>query len=182
MNRTLVLAVALLLLGWAMAAAQGTGGQTGMKMTSKAFEHEGMIPEKYSCDGADVSPPLAWQGVPPGAKSLALICEDPDAPGGVFDHWVLYGLAATATSLPEGVEQSERLPSGALQGRNSFRRIGYNGPCPPGGTHRYYFRLYALDATAEELGLKPGATKAALQKAMQGHVLEEAEFMGRYSR
>lgn len=112
-----------------------------ISLKSQAFAHEETIPQQYSCDGADVSPPLVWENVPQGAKSFALVCDDPDAPVGVFDHWVLYNLPANADSLPEDVPRDERLQNGALQGKNSFGRIGYNGPCPPGGTHRYYFRV-----------------------------------------
>lgn len=137
------------------------------------------IPRHYTCDGENVSPPLAWGNVPEGTKSLALIADDPDAPGGTFTHWVMYNIPPHVQELPEDVRRDETLPNGALQGINSFRRIGYGGPCPPGGTHRYYFKLYALDTT---LDLQPGATKELLLSAIQGHVLAETEVMGKYSR
>lgn len=137
------------------------------------------IPRHYTCDGENVSPPLAWGDVPEGTKSLALIADDPDAPGGTFTHWVLYNLPPHLRELPEDVRRDETLPNGAMQGTNSFRKIGYGGPCPPGGTHRYYFKLYALDT---ELDLAPGATKERLLDAMRGHVLAETEVMGKYSR
>jgi len=150
-----------------------------MQLTSSAFADGGTIPRRHTCDGDDVSPPLAWSGVPDDAISLALIADDPDAPRGTWVHWVLYNLPAAVTSLPEALPADERLPNGALQGRNDFRRTGYGGPCPPSGTHRYFFKLYALDTM---LDLAPGATKQELLQAMDGHVLAEAQLMGRYAR
>ena len=150
-----------------------------IKLVSSAFQEGGMIPADYTCDGKDISPPLSWSGVPEQAVTLALICDDPDAPLGTWVHWVLYNLPASVRELPAGVPPDERLANGALQGRNDFRRLGYGGPCPPGGTHRYYFKLYALD---KALDLKPGATKKELLKAMEGHVLAEGQLMGRYKR
>ncbi len=137
------------------------------------------IPQHYTCDGDNVSPPLEWGDVPEGTQSLALIAEDPDAPGGTFTHWVLYNMPATLRRLPEDVRRDEILPNGTYQGINSFQRIGYGGPCPPGGTHRYYFRLYALDAKLE---LPPGVGKEMLLEAMEGHILAQTEVMGHYSR
>ena len=150
-----------------------------LKLTSGSFEEGGMIPRRHTCDGADVSPPLAWDGVPATAVALALICDDPDAPMGTWVHWVLYDLPPDVAELPEGVPTQEVLDSGARQGRNGSRRIGYAGPCPPSGTHRYYFKLYALDQKA---GLKPGGTKKQLLAAMEGHILAEGQLMGRYKR
>jgi len=151
-----------------------------MKVTSPAFRAGEAIPSKYSCQGADVSPPLQWDGVPASAKSLALICDDPDAPVGTWVHWVLYSLPIAISNLPEGVPASETLSSGAKQGTNDFRRVGYGGPCPPPGKpHRYYFKLYALDV---ELALKPCATKQELLHSMDGHILAEAQLMGIYKR
>lgn len=156
------------------------GGNTmAIKVMSSVFEEGGMIPRKYTCDGADVSPPLAWTGVPEAAKSLALISDDPDAPMGTWVHWVLYDLPANIKELPEAVPPDKELRTGAKQGRNDFRRIGYGGPCPPGGTHRYYFKLYALDTV---LNLPSGATKAELLKAMEGRVLAQGQLMGKYKR
>ena len=150
-----------------------------MKITSTAFEEGGMIPRKYTCDGEDVSPPLAWTGVPEAAKTIALISDDPDAPMGTWVHWVLFNLPASEKGLPEAVPTDKELKNGAKQGRNDFRRIGYGGPCPPGGTHRYFFKLYALDAV---LNLPAGATKAELIKAMEGHILAQGQLMGKYRR
>ncbi|MDH7511662.1 MAG: YbhB/YbcL family Raf kinase inhibitor-like protein [Clostridiales bacterium] len=155
------------------------GGNMDMKITSTAFEESGMIPRKYTCDGEDVSPPLAWTGVPEGAKTIALISDDPDAPVGTWVHWVLFNLPAAEKGLPEAVPPDEELKNGAKQGQNDFRRIGYGGPCPPGGTHRYFFKLYALDTV---LNLPAGATKAELLKAMEGHILAQGQLMGKYRR
>ena len=150
-----------------------------IKITSTAFEEGGMIPEKYTCDGIDVSPPLMWTSIPEGTKTIALICDDPDAPMGTWVHWVLFNLPAKINELSENVPTDEELKSGAKQGRNDFRKIGYGGPCPPGGTHRYYFKLYALDT---ELDIKSGAVKEQLLKAMEGHILGKGQLMGRYKR
>ncbi len=155
------------------------GGTQTMKLVSSAFEEGGMIPSQYTCDGQDISPPLKWENVPQGTKSFALICDDPDAPMGTWVHWVIYNIPDSVRQLPEAVPTVERLSDGTLQGTNDFRRLGYGGPCPPGGTHRYFFKLYALDTM---LNLQAGATKEALLKAMQGHVLAEAQLMGRYKR
>jgi len=153
-----------------------------LTITSSAFSPDGPIPRAHTCDGADQSPPLAWTGVPAGVRQLALIVDDPDAPGRTFVHWVLYGVPPTATGLPTGVPQDGTLvkPVTALQGMNDFRRTGWNGPCPPPGpAHRYVFTLYALDA---ELKLSPGATSAVVGMAMKDHVLEQAQLIGRYGR
>ena len=150
-----------------------------IKITSTAFEDGGMIPQKYTCDDIDVSPPLAWGSVPDGTKSLALICDDPDAPVGTWVHWVIFNIPANINELPENVPPQKILESGAKQGMSDFRRIGYGGPCPPGGTHRYYFKLYALDT---ELNIEAGITKAELLKAMEGHILAEGQLMGKYKR
>ena len=150
------------------------------QITSTAFPNGGMIPKKFTCDGPDVSPQLSWKEAPAARQSFALIMDDPDAPARTWVHWVLYNLPTNTGELPDGVEKQEQLANGAMQGRNDFRRIGYGGPCPPSGTtHRYYFKLYALDT---KLKLKAGATKPELERAMQGHILGEAELMGRYGR
>ena len=154
-----------------------------MTLKSPAFADGERIPEKYTGDGQDLSPPLEWSGTPEGTKTLALICDDPDAPRGTWDHWVLWNLPAALRKLPEGVPNRERLPDlgSAVQGSNSWPKIGYGGPMPPPGhgTHHYHFVLYALDAAMD---LKPGTAKAALQKAMKGHILAEARLVGTYSR
>jgi len=150
-----------------------------MKLTSSAFGEGEMIPRRYSCDGDDLSPPLAWTGAPAGAKALALICDDPDAPAGTWVHWVLFNLPADLAQLPEGQPAAQTLENGAIHGTNSWRRVGYGGPCPPSGTHRYFFKLYALDGP---LTLGSRATARDVQAAMKGHVLAEAQLMGRYKR
>lgn len=151
-----------------------------MKLTSPAFPHEGEIPDVYTCDGRDVSPPLQWTGVPPGTKSLVLIVDDPDAPDPraprmVWVHWVLYNLPP---ELP-GLAEAAGVPKGATAGMNDFGRTRYGGPCPPIGRHRYFFKLYALDTRLPEMG---AITKAQLERAMSGHVLAEAVLMGTYER
>jgi Raf kinase inhibitor-like YbhB/YbcL family protein len=151
-----------------------------LQLTTSAFPAEGTIPKKFTCDGPDVSPPLAWSGAPPGTQSFALIMDDPDAPVGTWVHWVLYDLPANAKELAEGVAKQEQLSNGARQGRNDFRKIGYGGPCPPPGKpHRYFFKLYALD---KKLDLKAGASKAEAESAMKGHILAQGELMGRFGR
>ncbi len=150
-----------------------------IKIKSPAFVPGGKIPGKYTCDGMDISPPLAWTSGPEGTKTFALICDDPDAPMGTWVHWVLFNLPADIIELRENVPPERELESGAKQGMNDFRKIGYGGPCPPGGTHRYYFKLYALDS---EINLEAGATKSELLKAMEGHILAEGQLMGRYER
>jgi len=150
-----------------------------IKITSSAFQDGGLIPAKYTCDGADVSPPLQWDRVPEGAKSIALICDDPDAPMGTFVHWVIFSLPAETRQLAEKVTADKILPSGARQGTSDFGRVGYGGPCPPSGTHRYFFKVYALDTT---LDLPAGARKSDLLKAMQGHILGQGQLIGKYKR
>ncbi|MBN1360286.1 MAG: YbhB/YbcL family Raf kinase inhibitor-like protein [Sedimentisphaerales bacterium] len=152
----------------------------GMKISSSAFTEGGPIPSKHTCDGQDVSPPLKWDSVPDGTKSIALICDDPDAPMGTFVHWVLYNLPADTTGLPENMSRESALSTGAAQGTNDFGRLGYGGPCPPGGTHRYYFKVYALDAQIDPG--RPGLKKNDVLKAMKGHILAEGQLMGKYTR
>lgn len=151
-------------------------------LTSGAFAAGGAIPAQYTCDGADRSPPLAWSDTPAGTVTFALIVDDPDAPSGTWVHWLLFNLPAGTAALPEGVPKTDQPDGlgGALQGRNGFRRVGYGGPCPPPGrAHRYFFRLYALDA---QLPLKAGASREDVDRAMRGHVLAETTVMGTYAR
>ena len=154
-----------------------------MNLTSPNFENQGEIPERYTCDGEDVSPILKWSDIPEGTKSLALIVDDPDAPDPAnprmtWVHWVLYNIPAKAASLPEAVSEDD-LPEGTLEGLNDWKRTGYGGPCPPIGKHRYFHKLYALDVVLPDLGLP---TKAKLEEAMQDHVLSKAELVGLYQR
>ncbi len=152
-----------------------------MRLTSTSFDHEHEIPAKHTCEGADVSPPLHWSGVPSGTRSLALIVDDPDAPDPrapktTWVHWVVYDLPPSTTSLAEGVAA---LPAGAREGKNDWKATGYRGPCPPIGRHRYFHKLYALDAVLPDLH-EPD--KAAVERAMKGHVLAEATLMGTYAK
>lgn len=151
-----------------------------MELRSSSFDNGGDIPRKYTCDGTDLSPPLRWENPPAGTKAFALIADDPDAPVGTWVHWVFYDMPATTVELAEGTPATETLPSGAKQGINDFRKVGYGGPCPPPGpAHRYYFKLYALD---KETNLKPRATKQQLLEAIKGQILAEAQLIGRYKR
>jgi Raf kinase inhibitor-like YbhB/YbcL family protein len=172
---TLLFAV-VLLCAWPAALLKG---QTQMKVESPAFAQGQPIPAKHTCEGADVSPLLRWSDPPAGTKTFALIVDDPDAPVGDWVHWVIYNLPAQTQELPEGVPKTDSA-LGGIQGRNDFKTIGYQGPCPPPGKpHRYFFKLAALDA---ELGLKAGASKKQVEEAMQHHVLGKAELMGTYQR
>lgn len=173
-------------LGWAGLGAvpQSTAAQshpkTAMQLTSVAFQEGEPIPVKYTCDGHNVSPPLKWNGVPQDAKSLVLIADDPDAPAGTWTHWVLFDLPPSTTDLPEDMPKSQFVPGGAKQGLNDFKRLGYGRPCPPQGKpHRYFFKLYALDASVE---LKPGASKKDVERAMEKHILAQGQLMGTYKR
>jgi len=151
-----------------------------MQLKTSAFCDGGVIPTRYTCEGMNCSPPLAWEQPPQATRSLALIVDDPDAPGGTWVHWVVYDLPSTATQLPEDVAKTQYLPGGAKQGLNDFRRLGYGGPSPPpGGPHRYFFRLYALDCL---LDLKPGLTRKELDRAMNGHILGQCQLLGTYQR
>lgn len=150
-----------------------------LEMTSSAFEPDGMIPARFTCDGDDISPELSWTDPPEGTASFALICDDPDAPVGTWVHWVVYNIPPHTRKLPEALPATESFGDGLTQGINDFQRIGYGGPCPPGGTHRYYFRLYALSG---KMDLRPGASKKALLASLENRVLGEAVVMGRYGR
>lgn len=155
------------------------GGNMDIKVTSTAFQDQETIPKKYTCDGQKISPPLTWSGIPEDTKSIALIMDDPDAPRGTFVHWVLFNLPADTTEFPENVPNDRTLKNGAKQGTNSGGGIGYISPCPPSGTHRYYFKVYALD---RELDLQPGIKEPELVKAMEGHILAKGQLMGKYTR
>jgi Raf kinase inhibitor-like YbhB/YbcL family protein len=164
----------------AQALAPAAGGKMAFSVSSSDFQNGADVPKKFTCDGADGSPELSWAEPPAGTRSLALITDDPDAPGGTFTHWVLFNLPAETGNLPANLSKIDELPNGARQGRNGFRKIGYGGPCPPPGKpHRYFFKLYALDT---KLDLEPGASKEDLERAIQGHTLGKAEIMGKYGR
>ena len=149
-------------------------------MKSPDFASGAIIPKPFTCTGEDRSPALEWSGAPTGTKSFALIADDPDAPVGTWVHWVVFNIPAVSHALPTGIERKDQLPDGTRQGVNDFQKLGYNGPCPPPGkTHRYFFKLYALN---DQLTLAAGTTKAALEKAMEGHIIAKAEWMGNYRR
>ena len=151
-----------------------------LTISSPSFSHGADIAKKFTCDGADVSPQLSWTDPPAGTQTFALLVDDPDAPVGNWNHWTAWNVPASSRGLPEGVGKSAQLPDGSQQGLNDFRKPGYNGPCPPPGKpHRYYFKIFALDA---KLDLKPSASKRELEAAMKGHVLAQGEWMGRYGR
>ena len=178
------LAACLILIG-PLPPRPATSQETPMtlSLSSPAFTANGQIPKEFTCEGQDQSPPLAWSGAPAGTKSFALIVDDPDAPDPkapktTWVHWVVYDIPASATELPKAAS-SKSLPAGAREGVNDWKRVGYGGPCPPVGRHRYFHKLYALDTT---LGDLKEPTKAALERAMQGHILEKAELVGTYEK
>ena len=151
-----------------------------LKISSPSFTNGGNIVKKFTCDGEDLSPQLSWSEPPAATKTFALLVDDPDAPVGNWNHWAMWNVPATARGIAEGLRKNAELSDGSQQGHNDFRKTGYDGPCPPAGKpHRYYFKLFALDT---KLDLKPGATKKELEAAMKGHVLAQAEWMGRYGR
>lgn len=150
-----------------------------INVTSYAFADGGMIPSRCTCDGRNISPPLEWDAVPDGTKSIALISDDPDAPMGTWVHWVLFNLPAETRELEENIPPAETLPNGASQGMTDFKKVGYGGPCPPSGTHRYFFKIYALD---KKLDLPAGATKGELLRVMEGHILGQGQLIGKYKR
>jgi Raf kinase inhibitor-like YbhB/YbcL family protein len=178
--------IAGIALALALCAASGLARQSGggvmsaLKVSTPAFAPGGEIPAQYTCKGTDQSPPFAWSGAPAKTAAFALIMDDPDAPSGTWVHWVVWNVPSSLNSMPQGVPRTERLDNGAIQGRNSFHKIGYNGPCPPAGaTHHYVIRLFALDGN---LDLAPGANRSQLDAAMNGHVLAQAEYMGTFHR
>jgi Raf kinase inhibitor-like YbhB/YbcL family protein len=155
------------------------GEKMEINLTSTAFKEGEFIPKKYTCDGENVSPPLEWSGIPSETKSIALVCDDPDAPMGIWVHWVIFNIPSSKNNLNEKIPSQKVLGDGTVQGNNDFRKIGYGGPCPPSGIHRYFFKIYALDKRVE---LTPGATKGELLHEMTGHILTEGRLMGKYTR
>jgi Raf kinase inhibitor-like YbhB/YbcL family protein len=153
--------------------------KTDMKITSNSFKEGEMIPLKYTCDGENISPQLTWTGYPENTKSFAIISDDPDAPAGDWVHWVLYNIPSYINELKENLPKDKKFENGTIQGITDFGRTGYDGPCPPGGTHRYYFKLYALNIPINK---DAGMTKQELLKAMEGHIVAEVQLMGKYKR
>ncbi len=165
---------------WAQSQTRGVEPKQ-IEVKSGAFENEGMIPKVYTCAGKDISPPISWTGAPRETKSIVLIMDDPDAPGGTWTHWVIFNIPPETQSLAENVPRTASLPNGAVHAANSWgkRKMGYGGPCPPSGTHRYYFKIYALDT---KLNLPPGAPLKNVQNAMKNHILAQGQLMGRYKK
>jgi Raf kinase inhibitor-like YbhB/YbcL family protein len=180
MSRKSQLSLIVLLLPCSVGHLYSQGGHAmSFAVESTAFAEGGTIPKKYTCHGSDLSPELTWSGAPAGTQSLALIADDPDAPVGTWTHWIVWNIPPQST-LQEGVAKVETLSNGALQGKNDFKGIGYGGPCPPAGKpHRYFFKLYALDA---KLDVKAGANRKELERAIEGHVLSQTQLMARYGR
>jgi Raf kinase inhibitor-like YbhB/YbcL family protein len=177
MLKYLVLLLASFVVACTAQATPALSGAEAFTLTSPSFAQGESIPQQFTCQGDNVSPELAWTEPPAGTRSLALLVEDPDAPLGTWVHWVVYNLPADARGLPQGVSTAD-LPTGTLLGKTSFGRPGYGGPCPPSGQHHYYFRLYALDSQLDGQELD----KPALLKAMEGHILAQAELMGVYQK
>ena len=174
------LLVVMLLVGYEYRERPLKEGEMALTVSSSAFKEGDRIPAKYTCQGQDVSPSLAWSEPPAGAQSFALIMDDPDAPGGVFTHWVLFNIPSDSRNLPEAVPTQAELASGVVQGKNDFGRTGYGGPCPPPGRpHQYQFTLYALD---QPLDLRGGTSKKQLLSAMEGHILGQGQLTGTYQR
>ena len=163
---------AIAALAGALSSFAAGGGK--MKISSSAFQEGGNIPSKFTCDGTDANPPLRFEGAPAETKSLVLIVDDPDAPSGLFTHWLIWNMDPKTTEIAESSASSK-----GMQGKNDFGKSGYGGPCPPSGTHRYYFKIFALD---QELDLPAGSNRKQLDAAMKSHVIAQAELMGRYSR
>ncbi len=184
LHRTLAGLPPLIIVVLALVAPAAVCGQKAasskFELKTTSFAPGGFIPKRFTCEAANVSPALAWTDPPLGTQSFAIIEDDPDAPSGTFVHWVVYDLPAAYRKLPEALSRNGQIPGGGRQGTNDFSRIGYSGPCPPPGRpHRYFIRLYALDAM---LNLRPSASRKELDAAMQGHILAQAELMGRFQR
>lgn len=178
---TVIPFIAMILSQISTTDAQMKGG-TAMKIMvlSTSFRDGEMIPKKYTCDGEDMSSPLSWSGIPEGTKSIAIVSDDRDAPAGTWVHWVAYNIPPEYKGIPENLAKEANIPGGGMHGVTDFRKVGYGVPCPPKGTHRYFFKVYALDTVLSEL--RPGATKQRLLMAMEGHILAEGELVGKYRR
>ena len=172
--KLLVIPSMVMLLLFSASLTKEVGAMDALKITSPAFQNNGNIPGKYTCDGGDINPALVIENCPSGAKSLALICDDPDAPMGTWVHWVLWNIPPNVKEIKENT-----VPQGAVEGMNDFRKHSYGGPCPPSGTHRYFFKVYALDTV---LTISPNSNKADLEKAMKGHILAQGQLIGLYKR
>ena len=172
--RFLVIPLMVMVLLFSVSLSKEASTMGALQITSPAFQNNGNIPRQYTCDGRDINPPLAIENIPQGTKSIALICDDPDAPVGIWVHWVIWNIDPNVKEIKEN-----SVPQGAIEGINDFRKHSYGGPCPPSGTHRYFFKVYALDVV---LNISPNSTKADLEKAMKGHILAEGQLVGLYKR
>jgi Raf kinase inhibitor-like YbhB/YbcL family protein len=172
--RLVVIPLMLMVLLFSVSLTKEVSAMATIQITSTAFQNNGNIPRQYTCDGKDINPPLMIANCPQGTKSLALICDDPDAPVGIWVHWVIWNIFPDVKEIKE-----DTVPTGAIVGINDFKQHRYGGPCPPSGTHRYFFKVYALDTM---LGISPNASKADLEKAMKGHILAEGQLIGLYKR
>jgi Raf kinase inhibitor-like YbhB/YbcL family protein len=184
LRRTVAVVAPLMLILLALFVADYVRGQqpspSKIELKTSSFTPGGFIPKRFTCEAADISPALSWTDPPAGTQSFAIIEDDPDAPSGTFVHWLVYDLPAAYRRLPEGLSGDDQMAGGGRQGTNDFSRTGYNGPCPPRGqAHRYFIRFYALDV---KINLRPAATRSELDAAMQGHILAQAELMGRFKR
>jgi Raf kinase inhibitor-like YbhB/YbcL family protein len=174
-----MLVMLTLVMGLPGAMVQGRENSIDINLTSDAFKNSEMIPAQYTADGFNVSPPLAWSNIPDGTRTLAIICDDPDATGGTWVHWVIYNIPVKPRGLHEKIPQQKQMINGTRQGTNSSGNIGYDGPAPPSGTHRYFFKIYALD---KALNLEAGCSKQQLLQAMEGHMIAKGQLVGQYSR
>jgi Raf kinase inhibitor-like YbhB/YbcL family protein len=172
--RLIAILLMVMVLLFSASASKEVNAMAAIHVTSPAFQNNGNIPRQYTCDGKDINPPLMIANCPQGTKSLSLICDDPDAPVGTWVHWVIWNIDPSTKEIKENI-----VPTGAIVGVNDFRKHSYGGPCPPSGTHRYFFKVYALDTM---LGISPNASKADLEKAMKGHILAQGELIGLYKR
>jgi Raf kinase inhibitor-like YbhB/YbcL family protein len=172
--KLLIIPLMVMVLLLSVSSSKEVNAMSTIQITSPAFQNNGLIPRQYTCDGKDINPPLMIADCPQGTKSLALICDDPDAPVGIWVHWVVWNIDPSVKEIKENA-----VPQGAVQGINDFRKHSYGGPCPPSGTHRYFFKVYALDTM---FAISPNSTKADLEKAMKGHILAEGRLVGLYKR
>ena len=178
--KLLLLILLLAIVSGCIANENEVNNMEKISISSEAFKDGGTIPEEYTCEGEDISPPLSWQGLPAGTKSVALIMDDPDAPGRTFVHWVIYNIPLSTQKLAKGTPRKEKLVDGSLQGMTDFGRAGYGGPCPPPGKpHRYFFKIYAIDKI---LDLPSNVSKGDVETAMKGHIISKGELIGKYAR
>jgi Raf kinase inhibitor-like YbhB/YbcL family protein len=178
--KLLLLILLLAIVSGCIAKENEVNNMEKISISSEAFKENGTIPDEYTCEGENISPPLSWQGLPAGTRSIALITDDPDAPGRTFVHWVIYNIPGSTQKLAKGIPRKEKLADGSLQGMTDFGKAGYGGPCPPPGKpHRYFFKIYAIDKI---LDLPSNASKGEVEAAMKGHIIAKGELIGKYAR